>query len=123
MAAARNLYLAICRKEQARGVGRKLHGVVLTVVAECQYRVGHRFESRLTVFLVDASATLFLLKLFNKMHGMNVGEGTSRQLRKIIPFSLFLFNLLKPTGHVMHQQFNIQQLYVLPTLYSRGLEF
>ena len=28
-----------------------------------------------------------------------------------------LFNLLKPTSHVMHQQFNIQQLYVLPTLY------
>ena len=28
-----------------------------------------------------------------------------------------IFNLLKPTGHVMHQQFNIQQLYALPTLY------
>ena len=28
-----------------------------------------------------------------------------------------MFNLLKPTGHVMHQQFNIQQLYALPTLY------
>ena len=27
------------------------------------------------------------------------------------------FNLLNPTGHVIHQQFNIQQLYVLPTLY------
>jgi len=27
------------------------------------------------------------------------------------------FNLLKPTGYVMDQQFNIQQLYVLPTLY------
>ena len=27
------------------------------------------------------------------------------------------FNLSKPTGHVMHQQFNIQQLYALPTLY------
>ena len=26
-------------------------------------------------------------------------------------------NLLKPTGHVMHQQFNVQQLYALPTLY------
>jgi hypothetical protein len=25
-----------------------------------------------------------------------------------------MLNLLKPTGHVMHQQFNIQQLYVLP---------
>jgi hypothetical protein len=27
------------------------------------------------------------------------------------------FNLLKPTGYTMHQQFNIQQLYVLPTSY------
>jgi hypothetical protein len=27
------------------------------------------------------------------------------------------FNLLKPTGYVTHQQFNIQRLYVLPTLY------
>jgi len=27
------------------------------------------------------------------------------------------FNLLKPTGYVMNQQFNIQQLYALPTLY------
>ena len=26
-------------------------------------------------------------------------------------------NLLKLTGYVMHQQFNIQQLYALPTLY------
>ena len=24
---------------------------------------------------------------------------------------------LKPTGYVMHHQFNIQQLYALPTLY------
>jgi hypothetical protein len=26
-------------------------------------------------------------------------------------------NLLKPTGYVMRHQFNIQQLYALPTLY------
>ena len=26
-------------------------------------------------------------------------------------------NLLKPTGYVMQQQFNIQQLYALSTLY------
>ena len=31
--------------------------------------------------------------------------------------SVSILNLLKPAGHVMHQQFNIQQLYVLPTLY------
>jgi len=27
------------------------------------------------------------------------------------------YRLLKPTGHVMHHQFNIQQLYALPTQY------
>ena len=26
-------------------------------------------------------------------------------------------NFLKPTGYVMHQQFNIQHMYALPTLY------
>ena len=31
--------------------------------------------------------------------------------------SCISLNPLKPTGHVMYQQFNIQQLYVLPTLY------
>ena len=31
--------------------------------------------------------------------------------------SLRFHNLLKPTGYVMHQQFNIQQLNALPTLY------
>ena len=30
---------------------------------------------------------------------------------------LQFFNLLQPTGHVMYHQFNIQQLYALPTLY------
>ena len=36
-------------------------------------------------------------------------------------FTTVNFNLLKPTGHVMQQQFNMQQLYVLPTLYLRVL--
>jgi hypothetical protein len=31
---------------------------------------------------------------------------------------MFLYiGLLKPTGYVMHQQFNIQQLYALHTMY------
>jgi hypothetical protein len=33
------------------------------------------------------------------------------------PWASFMLNLLNPTDHVMHQQFNIQQLYALPTLY------
>jgi len=35
--------------------------------------------------------------------------------------SSMYINLLKPTGYVMHHQFNIQQLYALPTLYLCGL--
>jgi len=41
----------------------------------------------------------------------------------VYPFLTFIsllspsVNLLKPTGHVMHHQFNIQQLHTLPTLY------
>jgi len=30
---------------------------------------------------------------------------------------LMFLNFLQPTGHVMHQRFNIQQLYALSTLY------
>jgi hypothetical protein len=33
-----------------------------------------------------------------------------------VSFSINI-NLLKSNGYVMHQQFNIQQLYALPTLY------
>ena len=32
-------------------------------------------------------------------------------------------SLSKPAGHVMHHQFNIQQLYALPTLYLCVLYF
>jgi hypothetical protein len=38
-----------------------------------------------------------------------------RTLQVIDP--TFVLNLSKPTGYVMHHQFNIQQLYALPTLY------
>ena len=41
-------------------------------------------------------------------------EFIRREEHRSVPFCL---NLLNPTGHVMHQQFNIQQLYALPTLY------
>ena len=37
--------------------------------------------------------------------------------RNIRPHDDTSINLLKPAVHVMPQQFNIQQLYALPTLY------
>ena len=33
----------------------------------------------------------------------------------MLVFSMQTLNILKPTGHVIHQQFNIQQLYAVPT--------
>jgi len=30
---------------------------------------------------------------------------------------IYAINFSKPAGHVMHHQFNIQQLYALPTLH------
>jgi hypothetical protein len=39
------------------------------------------------------------------------------QIFLVLTGSFLSFNLLKPTGYVMHHQFNIQQLYALSTLY------
>ena len=36
---------------------------------------------------------------------------------RIFTLLVSLLAVVNLTGHVMHQQFNIQQLYVLPTLY------
>ena len=47
----------------------------------------------------------------------NPTELTYSDIWKYFSISSPYINLLKPTGHVMHQQFNIQQLYALPTLY------
>jgi len=63
--------------------------------------------------------------------GAGVGEGSvwtfwrkenaiasTLLLNECKPLELsYSINLLKPTGHVMHHQFNIQLLYALPTLY------
>jgi hypothetical protein len=54
-----------------------------------------------------------------KLHFTNLLGLLPHSLRAplIIGRNLLSFNLLKPPGCVMHQQFNTQQLYVLPTLY------
>ena len=56
--------------------------------------------------------------------GLRLGTAASvhvptllRQDLKRLYTAMAHIKLLKPTGHVMHQQFIIQQLYALPTLY------
>ena len=50
----------------------------------------------------------------NKLNFTVITEYTL-PVNALILFICFSFNLLKPTGHVMHQDFNIQQQYSLPT--------
>jgi hypothetical protein len=52
--------------------------------------------------------------IFHTPRNSNVGTVLDQNEDNILTC---IFNLLNPTGYVMHQQFNIQQLYVLPTLY------
>ena len=73
-----------------------------------------------TCLFVDA---MFYFCALRNYQSRNIGEvfffvteaqPTNRRINGIRHTN---FYLLKPTGHVMHQQFNIQQLYVVPTLY------
>ena len=54
--------------------------------------------------------------MYTQKHNYWYTRGTTEVNRPSID-EVFYINILNPTGHVMHQQFNIQQLYVLPTLY------
>ena len=68
-------------------------------------------EGRTFGFLIPAQSVL-LFERFPRIARRNNKRSILRTESE-----RFYSNLLKPTGHVMHQQFNIQQLYVLPTLY------
>jgi hypothetical protein len=59
-----------------------------------------------SIFLILSSIDIFMFLL--ALYKLRFRNGK---------FRIAVLNLLKPTGHVMHQQFNIQLLYVLPTLY------
>jgi hypothetical protein len=55
---------------------------------------------------------------FTQLHFTTLTDTSLPLIRTSLPSHLALrINLLNPTGHVMHHQFNIQQLYALPTLY------
>ena len=84
------------------------------VAVAFEYECAHR--TLVSVYLL--SVDIFIAKLHNQHRRRTVRRG--HIFGAFIIFSLIdkgFVNLLKPTGYVMHQQFNIQQLYALPTLY------
>ena len=86
--------------------------------------VVHMFQATTTSLLSMSGLDRTFLHLFtegglpknyriHKTRTGNLVEIRDKHLRN----KYNVFNLFKTTGHVMQQQFNIQQLYVLPTLY------
>jgi len=67
------------------------------------YRVGQAIEGVWFFFTLPESAPSPTPLLFSG--------------NRDLPQSGSRVNLLKPIGYVMHHQFNIQQIYALPTLY------
>ena len=70
---------------------------------------GSRIALRTSVFSSSNDKQLHVYTKMSRSRRKYISDSCSPDWTEI--------NLLKPTGHVMHQQFNIQQLYVLPTLY------
>ena len=50
-------------------------------------------------------------------HNSQLDAFVTYEVKGTLTPMLTWLNLLKPTGHVMHQQFNIQQFYILPKLH------
>ena len=71
------------------------------------------------MYIVELSVTANNIKIIS-IEQKNVFMTTACRRAQLEVFRCS-HNLLKPTGYVMHQQFNIQQLYALPTLYLRVL--
>jgi len=57
------------------------------------------------------------LALNEKLRAVKPNRQEEFEIMRIYVCYTDVFNILKPTGHVIHQQFNTQQLYALPTLY------
>ena len=71
---------------------------------------------KILIFLVIGVETNVCRCTFNRYSVMMHLQNSLLESR-CVAVALIALNFLKPTGHVMHQQFNTQQLYVLPTLY------
>ena len=77
--------------------------------SQCHWVPGHDPSSNIP----DARSMCTNLKFFPSL-----GDKSSRHVwNLVLTVRVVSLILLKPTGHVMHQQFNIQQLYVLSTLH------
>ena len=92
------------------------------LVAQCLNQLCHRVSAKGSLAIsywrlkwFQAIRTTVSLQIFTYKSITTIHYFTLRGLNDTVNLSI---NLINPTGHVMHHhQFNIQQLYALPTLY------
>ena len=99
-----------------RNCNLKVCSVVLRDCA-CWLPVHTASQSRNIYFIQRLSSTNRNLGQLRPLEEDIIGTLSRVANTHIYTFTSLHINLLKPSGHVMHQHFNIQQLYVLPTLY------
>jgi len=79
-------------------------------------------DSNRLVLLFAFSVLVFLITSQNSVGRLNDTNTHSRRKRFVVfpegsTYSVSDFNLLQPTGYKCISKFNIQELYILPTLY------
>ena len=95
-----------------------LYKITFNLLKPSGYVMHHQFNIQQLYVL----PTLYLCVLYLSENKQSLSLNLSLSLTHSLTHThththTHTFNLLKPTGHVMHHQFNIQQLYALPTLY------
>ena len=76
-----------------------------------EYKLAHSIHIRYQYYKIKGPS--FSSTLCEASRTQLIHFPYTRPNKEIVAF----LKLLTPTGHVMHQQFNIQHLYALPTLY------
>jgi hypothetical protein len=105
----RNVYINF-KKKMVSGSCRHVRYVVFSPATLCTAYTPCRIVRDVAASGCDICSQT--LKLSWNLYDSRIGE-----ISVIFREPLIYLNRLKPTGHVMHKQFNIQQLYALPTLY------
>ena len=111
-------YTKTCLKEHTHSCHFIKHSYSLHCRQYCRLYSNLKFHKKIRSNLNERSSSVTISFLWSEGKLNSKRPKLSSELHDDnIQDASWYINLLKPTGYVMHQQFNIQQLYVLPTPY------
>ena len=121
-------FLRVSKMTECRPPYNNVHLCIKRYTSFCIYIMGWWWHtifgetySQLYPFSVNVNRKLvsfYADQIKQKHYATEIQVATSLHMRELQRYwAAGLLNFSKPTGHVMHQQSSIQQLYVMPTLY------